>query len=277
MTTPGALVHSKTLKSCFISQHHRLWAQNVIEQMIDEVVHDDESQLFVQNHLDWKEVRRVKSEEKPHPDFHHVVVRRQSFDKVKIMRIVRRSESKPFLGQSFANVVICLWFAVCFLANLVGKIDRHVWKSETHSICTHVALTRSTSKYLINVPVAPVELFKAHQARNCDPIFDQNLSEVLSQVWIIWLTREDLIAESSPCIDFLVNDVTMIVIDLAFNSAWRLICMIAMSSMIVFIMSWESIWLICDFSFGDRRKRKEFISIVMNNFIDHLFDYDLGS
>ena len=123
----------------------------------------------------------------------------------------------------------------------------------------------------------PVELFKAHQARNCDPIFDQDLSEVLTQVWIFdWLVKTRLLKALLVSI-FLVNDVTMIVIDLAFNSAWKLICMIAMSSMIVFIMSWESIWLICDFSFGDRRKRKEFISIVMNNFIDHLFDYDLGS
>ena len=41
----------------------------------------------------------------------------------------------------------------------------------------HVMLTRSTLKYIINVPMA--ELFRAHQVRNCDPMQGSEFAGVL--------------------------------------------------------------------------------------------------
>ena len=40
----------------FVSQHHRLWAQNVIEHALDIVVHDDDSKLH-----DWNQFKPIHS------------------------------------------------------------------------------------------------------------------------------------------------------------------------------------------------------------------------
>ena len=56
MTTPDATVYYFTNISWFL-QHHRLWAQIVIEQIIDKVVHDD---ILKQLHLDTSTNRNNK-------------------------------------------------------------------------------------------------------------------------------------------------------------------------------------------------------------------------